>query len=660
MGVQVKTMSKYGVVIGALLLLLAVVACARDPHLIDPGRAVLTGGGSEEAESISAQEMAAAPASSEQVMAPPSPQQSSVDPQPSPWRTPQPLQAATPAALATPAPVVQSEDAVLRGEKGESGDSGARGPIGDSGPPLVDPATSQAEPKSQESLERPSSAATPAMGSSAKHPAGAQGDSGGSAPPPLPEGFNVIGGTSPVNDADYDLTFFQHTGVNPFIDTEDDRLSTFAVDVDTASYTVARRFIQDGNLPDPDSIRVEEFVNFFDQGYPKPVEDAFAIHLEGSPSRFGNDNHWLLRVGLQGKSVLAEERKDASLVFAIDVSGSMGREDRLGLVKQSLRLLVNELRPTDEVGIVVYGSRGRVLLEPTSGEERSRIMEAINQLSPSGSTYVEEGLVLAYGMAGNLVKPGRITQVILLSDGVGNVGRTGADSILKQVRRYVDRGVTLTTVGFGMGNYNDILMERLANDGDGSYYYVDNLGEARRIFVDELSSTIQVIARDAKVQVEFNPEVVTRYRLLGYENRRVADQDFRNDAVDAGEIGANHSVTALYELKLHDQGRGRLGTVYMRYEDAGTGKIIELNRDLRSDQLYTRFSDASARFQLAAVVAEYAEVLRQSYWAQNGSLADVAKEARRVRSLFRQSADAAEFAELVIRTEHIQARLEER
>ncbi len=647
MGVQVKTMSKYGVVIGALLLLLAVVACARDPHLIDPGRAVLTGGGSEEAESISAQEMAAAPASSEQVMAPPSPQQSSVDAQPSPWRTPQPLQAATPAPLATPAPVVQSEDAVLRGGKG------------DSGPPLEDPDISQAAGTGDQSFQW-SSAATPATGSSAKHPAGAQGDSGGSAPPPLPEGFNVIGGTSPVNDADYDLTFFQHTGVNPFIDTEDDRLSTFAVDVDTASYTVARRFIQDGNLPDPDSIRVEEFVNFFDQGYPKPVEDAFAIHLEGSPSRFGNDNHWLLRVGIQGKSVLAEERKDASLVFAIDVSGSMGREDRLGLVKQSLRLLVNELRPTDEVGIVVYGSRGRVLLEPTSGEERSRIMEAINQLSPSGSTYVEEGLVLAYGMAGNLVKPGRITQVILLSDGVGNVGRTGADSILKQVRRYVDRGVTLTTVGFGMGNYNDILMERLANDGDGSYYYVDNLGEARRIFVEELASTIQVIARDAKVQVEFNPEVVSRYRLLGYENRRVADQDFRNDAVDAGEIGANHSVTALYELKLHDQSRGRLGTVYMRYEDAGTGKIIELNRDLRSDQLYTRFSDASARFQLAAVVAEYAEVLRQSYWAQNGSLADVATEARRVRSLLRQSADAAEFAELVIRTEHIQARLEER
>ena len=205
---------------------------------------------------------------------------------------------------------------------------------------------------------------------------------------PQSEGFNTIGGSATVNDTAYDLTFFQHYGVNPFIDTEDDHLSTFAMDVDTASYTVARRFIQDGYLPDPDSVRVEEFVNFFDQGYGPPAEEAFAIHLEGSPSRFGGENHWLWRVGLQGKPVSSEDRKDATLIFTIDVSGSMGREDRLGLVKRSLRLLVDELRPADEVGIVIYGSHGSVLLEPTSGQNKEAIMEAIDGLHPRGATFV--------------------------------------------------------------------------------------------------------------------------------------------------------------------------------------------------------------------------------------------------------------------------------
>ena len=481
----------------------------------------------------------------------------------------------------------------------------------------------------------------------------------GSMPPPtaLPEGFNSVGGSATVNNDPYDTTFFQHSGVNPFIDTEDDHLSTFAVDVDTASFTVARRFIQDGHIPDPESIRVEEFVNFFDQGYARPVNEVFAIHMEGAPSPFGQDNHWLLRVGLQGKSVSHEERKDATLIFAIDVSGSMAREDRLELVKRSLRLLVNELRPTDEVGIVVYGSQGRVLLKPTNGENRRDIMRAIDQLSPGGSTYVEQGLVLAYEMAAREVRPGRITQVILLSDGVGNVGKTGADGILRKIRDYVDQGVTLTTVGVGMGNYNDILMERLANDGDGAYYYIDTLTEARRIFVDELTSTIQVIARDAKVQVDFNPEVVSRYRLLGYENRRVDDEDFRDDTVDAGEIGANHSVTALYELKLHDNPRGPLGTVYLRYQDADTNRIVETNSSLSFNDLSTAFLQASPRFRFAAVVAEYAELLRESYWAQDGSIASVVAEAERVQRLLPQSSDAAEFTALVVRTQRIQARL---
>ena len=320
-----------------------------------------------------------------------------------------------------------------------------------------------------------------------------------------PEGFNTIGGSATVNDAAYDLTFFKHYGVNPFIDTEDDHLSTFAIDVDTASYTVARRFVQDGNMPHPDSVRVEEFVNFFDHGYTPPEEGAFAIHIDGSPSPFGGDKHWLVRVGLQGKEIASDARKDATLVFAIDVSGSMGREDRLGLVKRSLRLLVDELRPTDEVGIVIYGSVGSVLLEPTDGSEKRSIINAIDSLAPGGSTFAEDGLRIAYELAAERVRPGRITRVILLSDGVANVGNTGPDSILKRIRKHVDEGVTLTTVGFGMGNFNDVLMEQLANDGDGSYYYVDTINEARRVFVENLVGTLQNIAKDTKVQVDFNP-----------------------------------------------------------------------------------------------------------------------------------------------------------
>ena len=478
-----------------------------------------------------------------------------------------------------------------------------------------------------------------------------------SAPAPTPAPASdqgVIGGTGNPNAAPYDLTFYEHAGVNPFIDTEDDHLSTFAIDVDTASYTVARRYVRDGNLPDPASVRVEEFVNFFDHGYAPPERDPFAIHVEGSPSPFGGENHWLMRVGLQAREVGEWQRKDATLIFAIDVSGSMGREDRLGLVKRSLALLVDELRPRDSVGIVTYGDRGQVLLRPTDGGERDAIMDAVNALDAGGSTYAEEGLRLAYEMAANEVRPGRITRVMLLSDGVGNVGRTSADGILEQIRSHVERGVTLTTVGFGMGNYNDVLMEQLANDGDGAYHYVDTLNEARRVFVDDLVGTIQTVAKDARVQVDFNPAVVSRYRLLGYENRAVADEDFRDDTVDAGEIGAGHSVTALYELKFHDGAAGDIGTVALRYEDPDTRGITEIRRSLQVRELAPWFESASPTFQLAAVVAEYAEVLRNSYWAQDGDLERTAWEASRVRRLLPHDPDVAEFADLVARAARIQ------
>ena len=514
-------------------------------------------------------------------------------------------------------------------------------------PPAAAPAAVPAAQQAPAATSAPAAMSEPATAQTAS--ASAQPTAAAMpAASPQSEGFNNVGGTATVNDAPYDLTFFQHYGVNPFIDTEDDHYSTFAIDVDTASYTIARKFLDDGFLPDQNSVRVEEFVNYFDQGYEAPTDDAFAIHVDGSPSPFGNSNHWLVRVGLQGKELTEEQRQDATLVFTIDVSGSMAREDRLDLVKQSLRLLVDELGSDDKVAIVVYGDRGSVLLEATEARERGKILKAIDSLQPGGSTYVEDGLKVAYKLAVDEVEPNRITRVMVLSDGVGNVGNTGPDSILRQVQEYVDRGVTLTTVGFGMGNYNDILMEQLANDGDGAYYYVDTLSEAQRIFVDDLTGTLQVIAKDAKVQVEFNPETVSRYRLLGYENRDVADEDFRDDEVDAGEIGAGHSVTALYELKLREGAEGTLGTVYMRYEDVGLNEVVEINREFRHEELSTSFEEASLTFQLSAVVAEFAEVLRGSYWAREGSLQAVADHARRLRQLLPESTAVVDFASLAI------------
>jgi Ca-activated chloride channel family protein len=469
---------------------------------------------------------------------------------------------------------------------------------------------------------------------------------GGFASPDQRFGYSS-GGTATVNDEPYDLTFFKNYGVNPSIDTEDDHLSTFAMDVDTASYTVARRFLADGHLPDPDSVRVEEFINYFHQDYQPPADGAFAIHTEGAPSPFGGPNNWLMRVGLQGQIVSAEERKDASLVFVIDVSGSMAMDNRLGLVKRSLRLLVDELRPTDRIGIVVFGSRARVVLRPTSGENKGAILGAIEELAPDGSTNAEEGIKLGYLMAREDLSPERINGLILLSDGVANVGNTAAESILKSVRDNSADGVTLSTVGFGMGNFNDVLMEQLANDGDGTYAYVDTLNEARRIFVENLTGTLHLIARDAKVQVDFNPELVSRFRLLGYENRRVADRDFRNDAVDAGEVGSGHSVTALYELKLLPGAEGPLATVNVRYEDPDTGEVTEIARDFHRDQISATFESASPRFQLDAAVAEYAEILRESFWALEGDMEGVRAVAGRVSGFLPDDPDVTEFLYLV-------------
>ena len=427
---------------------------------------------------------------------------------------------------------------------------------------------------------------------------------------------------NPPNSAAYDDVFFQAHGTNPFIDTEDEAFSTFGMDVDTASYSILRRYLRDGNLPPPEAVRVEEFVNAFDYNYTPPTDETFAIHLESAPSKFGEGKRLqLLRIGIQGYVVPDADRKNAKLTFVIDISGSMSRENRLELVKQALTLLVDELRPEDEIGIVVYGSTASVVLPHTRNVNREHILAAINSLYPSGATNAEDGLRLGYQLAIQNFGTDYINRVILCSDGVANVGKTGPDAILTEIENYVKDGIYLTTVGFGMGNFNDVLMEQLANKGNGTYAYVDTLKEAERVFVENLTGTLQVIAKDAKVQVEFNPQTVSRFRLIGYENRRLRQEDFRDDNIDAGEIGSGHSVTALYEIKLQtEEVVGKLATVFIRHEDPDTRVVTEVSQDIFANELKETFEEASTSFQLAASVAEFAEILRGSYWALNGSL----------------------------------------
>lgn len=457
-------------------------------------------------------------------------------------------------------------------------------------------------------------------------------------------------------DAPADM-FFAEYGVRGFVTTAKDNLSTFAVDVDSGSYTVARSYVQEGWLPPTDAVRAEEFINYFDYQYPNPEAGAtFGITMDGAPFPFAERTaNRMLRVGIQGYDVPADERQDVALTFVIDVSGSMDMDNRLGLAKRALYLLVDQLRPTDRVAIVVYGSNARTVLDMTPVSAKQAILNGINRLVAEGSTNAAAGLWLGYRVASDNFDPAAANRVVLLSDGVANVGPTGPDDILAVIKEHAAEGIALTAVGLGMGNYNDTLMEQLADDGDGFYAYVDSMQEAERIFVDKLTGSLLTIAQDAKIQVEFNPETVERYRLVGYENRDVADDDFRNDEVDAGEIGAGHSVTALYELEMLpgiEEAEALVATVRLRWEEPGTGEVIELEQPFTLGDLAAAFEDTAPRFQLAVAVAEYAELLKHSPFAWEGSLADLSAEVQRIADLIaaaegEHDEDVKELAQLI-------------
>lgn len=465
----------------------------------------------------------------------------------------------------------------------------------------------------------------------------------------------------PPNGEPYDTVFYDNPGVNPFIDTEDDPFSTFALDVDTGSYAIARRYLTDGFLPDKDSVRVEEFVNYFDQNYPTPDSgEDLSVTVDGGSTPFvQNERNRVVRIGVQAGEVDPAERADANLVFVIDTSGSMDRENRLELVKDSLELLVASLRSTDTIGIVEYGTRARLVLDPTPVGDEGRILHAIDSLHPGGSTNAAAGLEMAYGLVGEEFREGGINRVILCSDGVANVGAaTDASGILDLIRDASERHVDLVTVGFGMGNYNDVLMEQLADEGDGFYAYVDTLAEARRLFVEDLSGTLQTVARDAKIQVEFDPGTVQSWRLIGFENRALADEDFRDDSVDAGEIGAGHTVTALYEIKPILDSNGRIGVTTLRWRDSVSNEVRELAQPITLNELASTFELSNPRFQLDVVVAQYAEVLRESIWAQQTGtrLSDLAAWGDHLVRVLPEDEDVRELAGLMRQASAISSR----
>ena len=451
-----------------------------------------------------------------------------------------------------------------------------------------------------------------------------------------PEIVEPVGQSAQSDSEDY-----VHYGVNDMTLSDADRFSTFSVDVDTASYSIARRKLVEGWMPPTASVRVEEFVNAMHYDYDAPRAGSndgapFAVHMEAAPNPW-QTNHHVLRIGVQGAEVDQDSRAPVHLTFLVDTSGSMNSPDKLGLAKESLKFLVNGLGEEDTVSLVTYAGSSQVLLEPTSCTRKSTIHSAIDSLSSGGGTHMDSGMNLAYEMASQSYLHGAENRVIVLSDGDANIGRTTHDSILATVQHHAEEGITLSTIGFGMGNYKDTMMEQLSNKGDGNYFYIDSFEEAQQVFGEDLAGTIQTIAKDVKIQVEFNPDAVTAYRLIGYENRDIADVDFRNDRVDAGEIGSGHAVTALYDVVLKDGAMStELATVRVRAKKPGPDSAAKEWATLMDGELLRAdIDDTSDDFRLALATASFAELLRGSPYLAEVSYNDVwalAKSADRSRA----------------------------
>ena len=439
-----------------------------------------------------------------------------------------------------------------------------------------------------------------------------------------------------IADTDYpsfNTEGYGYMAENPFLKVRDNPLSTFSIDVDAASYSNIRRFINDGQLPPAGAVRIEEMINYFSYQYPQPAsKDPFAVHMEYAACPW-NTTHGLVLVGLQGKKIPADHLPPSNLVFLVDVSGSMDEPDKLPLVQASLQLLTDQLRPEDRVAIVVYAGSAGLVLPPTNGDAKATIKDAIRRLQAGGSTAGGAGIQLAYKTAREHFRAGGNNRVILCTDGDFNVGISSDDALVRLIESERNSGIFLTVLGFGTGNYQDHKMQQLADKGNGNHAYIDDINEAKKVLINEFGGTLFTIAKDVKLQLEFNPDKVKAYRLIGYENRMLAKEDFNNDKKDAGELGSGHTVTALYEIipaastetlpdsvdalryqkvkqKITNTFTDELLQVKLRYKQPQDSTSRLLQAILRDRQ--TAPENTSNNFRFAASVAGFGMLLRDS------------------------------------------------
>ncbi|MDB5232588.1 MAG: hypothetical protein JWN76_3393 [Chitinophagaceae bacterium] len=439
----------------------------------------------------------------------------------------------------------------------------------------------------------------------------------------------------------YNREGYDNIDENAFLKTNDNPLSTFSIDVDAASYTNIRRFLNQGQLPPAGAVRIEEMINYFTYSYPQPKDNKpFTVNTEITACPW-NAQHQLVLIGLQGKRIDYDKLPPSNLVFLIDVSGSMLTADKLPLVQASLKLLVDQLRDEDKVSLVVYAGNAGLVLPPTSGDDKIKIKEAIDGLQAGGSTAGGAGIQLAYKTAAENFKTGGNNRVILCTDGDFNVGVSSDDELIRLVEEKRESGIFLTVLGYGTGNYQDAKMQKLADKGNGNHHYIDNLGEARKVLVNEFGGTLFTIAKDVKLQVEFNPMKVRGYRLIGYENRMLAKEDFNDDKKDAGELGSGHTVTALYEIIPAGVNAAELrSTDSLRYKKDMARVPVEFKDEIMQVKLrYKKPSSdhsellekpvqftnnkMSDNLRFAAAVSEFGMLLRDSKFKGNANFAEV-------------------------------------
>jgi len=446
---------------------------------------------------------------------------------------------------------------------------------------------------------------------------------------------------------------YKHPGDQQTVRVSDVPVSTFSIDVDTGSYSNMRRWVSQGQLPPEDAVRAEEFVNYFDYRYelPDETEQPFSVNTEIAQTPW-NAATYLVRIGIQGYKVPLQALPASNLVFLVDVSGSMQSADKLPLLKQALTMLTRKLDANDTISMVVYAGASGVVLDSVAGNQDATILAALQKLEAGGSTNGAAGIQLAYQLARQNFKPDGVNRVILATDGDFNIGVASTGELKDMIERQRKSGIALTTLGFGSGNYNDHMLEQLADAGNGNHAYIDRLSEAQKVLSEEMSSTLLTIASDVKIQVEFNPNAVSEYRLIGYENRVLNEEDFNNDQVDAGEIGAGHTVTALYEINLagsdyrrlpsHRYGQptakqeksvhtDELAHLRIRYKLPGEQHSKLIQAPILSSSINERGEEGSDDFRFAAAVAAFAQKLRGGKYLENYSYPDIRQLASQSR-----------------------------